>query len=168
MHYIGQKESWYGFPNQLAILNPYLLPLSQLFDDLFGTIKKDSLAIYLFSEICETNRVGIWFQSKVASSRPVYTIQFLIIFGVLLTKTCYYPRRATIAMSSKQSTVIYHDLLYFWKLMEWIPSFFHANAFSCIEIEKILIVILEEFLLISWLIAGHGNSSTSRIVARLG
>jgi hypothetical protein len=31
-------------------------------------------------------------------------IQFLTIFGVLLTKTCYYPRRATIAMSSNQST----------------------------------------------------------------
>ena len=28
------------------------------------------------------------------------TIQFLTIFGVLLTKTCYYPRRATIDMSS--------------------------------------------------------------------
>ena len=27
------------------------------------------------------------------------TIQFLTIFGLLLTKTCYYPRRATIAMS---------------------------------------------------------------------
>ena len=32
-------------------------------------------------------------------SRAVYrsTIQFLTIFGALLTKTCYYPRRATIA-----------------------------------------------------------------------
>ena len=26
-----------------------------------------------------------------------FTIQFLTIFGVLLTKTCYYPRRATIS-----------------------------------------------------------------------
>ena len=32
------------------------------------------------------------------------TIQFLTIFGVLLTKTCYNPRGATIAISSNQST----------------------------------------------------------------
>jgi hypothetical protein len=30
------------------------------------------------------------------------TIQFLTILGVLLTKTCYHPRHATIAMSSNQ------------------------------------------------------------------
>jgi hypothetical protein len=30
------------------------------------------------------------------------TIRFLTIFGVLLTKTCYYPRRATVAMSCNE------------------------------------------------------------------
>ena len=39
---------------------------------------------------------------KVASSRPVYHVfNFQPFWGyILLTKTCYYPRCATIAMSS--------------------------------------------------------------------
>ena len=62
-----------------------------------------------------------------------YTIQFSTILGVLLTKTCYYSRRATIAKSSNESndecikgcinsfqfhyvcTFIYHDLSLFLK-----------------------------------------------------
>jgi hypothetical protein len=46
------------------------------------------------------------FQSQYVTvkSRAVdqSTIQFLTILGVLLTKTCYHPRHATIAMSSNQ------------------------------------------------------------------
>ena len=50
-------------------------------------------------------------------SRAVYrsTIQFLTIFGVLLTETCYQPRCATIPSYSNQSRIpknydqIYHE-----------------------------------------------------------
>ena len=54
------------------------------------------------------------------------TIQFLTIFGVLLTKTCYYPRRATIAMSSNHSTDEY--------IKGCLKSFFFSC--KCIFINK--------------------------------
>ena len=74
------------------------------------------------------------------------TIQFLTTFRVLLTKTWYYPRRATIVikgcMNLFQSllitcsayyvrTFIYHDLSLFLKT-NGVKSFFffHTNAFS--------------------------------------
>ena len=51
-------------------------------------------------------------KSDTVKSRVVdrSTIQFLTIFGLLLTKTCYYLRRATIAMSSNQSTNEYQNV----------------------------------------------------------
>jgi hypothetical protein len=58
-------------------------------------------------------------------------------------------------------TLIYHDLLYFWKLMEWNPSFFSCK---CIFINKDCEKSdwNPEFLrILHFPLAGHGNSSTS-------
>ena len=50
-------------------------------------------------EVAMTGNSYLRFFVVTIKSRSVdrSTIQFLTIFGVLLTKTCYYPRRATIA-----------------------------------------------------------------------
>ena len=61
----------------------------------------NSMARANLNELCEK----YYCSTKVVhtvKSRAIdrSTIQFLILFGVLLTKTCYYSRRATIVMSS--------------------------------------------------------------------
>ena len=87
------------------------------------------------------------FQSQYVTvkSRAVdqSTIQFLTILGVLLTKTCYHPRHATIAMSSNQfkshliflpecrilknSDQIFFNL-YLWKMKYFTLLFFKNRA----------------------------------------
>ena len=63
----------------------------------------------------ETRLELVNFDLKISTvkSRAVdrSTIQFLTFFWVLLSKMCYYLRRATIAMSSNQSTDELHEFI---------------------------------------------------------
>ena len=87
------------------------------------TIGKKNVYTYIIESLLQSeyNRATI-----TVKSRAVYrsTIKFLTIFGVLLTKMCYYLRCATIAMSSNQSTDELH---------EFISIFVNHMTFSIFE-----------------------------------
>ena len=135
---------------------------------------------------------------KVASSRPVYYSIFDYFWGatnqdVLLTETCYYcyvqkSMKCWVHKRLHEFSSIFVDLPWLALFLKTpfknvLKSFDRALLLSCkcIFISKIwknswgsyiLVEKVDDFgisyALIIWLISGHSNSNTSRLVARLG
>ena len=116
------------------------------------------------------NNVPIFEYRKVASSRPVYYSIFNYFWGatnwdVLLTETCYYSfLQQSIKWVHFQSLLITTSftiacvLFLQFSSQNGVKSFYRAFLFMIY-----LIIILGDL----WLIVVRGNSSMSRLVARL-